>query len=562
MIAIALLYQTTLLSTYLVGSDIHLEYYYAKSVSQNGYWDASIASPINSCLSIVMLAPVYSLLLDMDIIWLFKIIYPLFFCLVPLALFYIFRLQMGSRYAFLTAFFFISLPMFFMDMLQLARYQISELFFVLVILLMVDRKLKLVQRTVLVLIFGFGVIVSHYGLGTGYAIGYITVGMLVLVIIKSRPGRTVWQWIVGKSNSLPDDLRSAGAFNKKAMAIIVGASLVFMFAYYGVVASGAGTGNIRVITGMARGAIKGLGFLLNFSMLGPLAQTAIGLDFTKASALGKVWRVLQYLVEFCFIAGFFRLIFRPATLGKLKAEYIALVIVSVLILVAIFVLPSWSEAKGITRIWQITLLIISPLFIFGGEAIALCVVNLARALRKSFTSLGTRLDYQALTWFPVLVILLPYFIFNSGVIFELNRNQTCSFIDIPYSVAISSYRLDLNTVFAQQDLAAASWLCKIPKEEAPVYVDDNSGKLFANRIDFPCKVAGISHDRPKAGSTGYVYLRAWNVRNREVTFATGYAIRESVSFDDLPWFRQGLEIADRIYNNGGAQVLMLGKGHP
>jgi len=562
MIAVSLFYQTTLISNYLVGSDIHLEYYLAKLVSESGYWDASIASAVNSCLSVVMMAPVYSLILNMDVVWLFKIIYPLFFCLVPLALFYIFRLQMGARYAFLAAFFFISLPMFSMDMPQLVRQQISELFFVLVILLMVDRKLKLIQRTVLVLVFSFGVIVSYYGLGTGYVIGYLTLGMILLIIIKSRPGRALWQWIIGRSNSLPDDLTSAGAFNNKTLAVIISVSLVFMFLYYGVVASGAGASGVRITTGIAQSAIQGGGTILNSVTKEPLVQTAVGLDFPMASPLGKVWRVLQYLVEFCLILGFLRLIFRPATLGKLKAEYISLIIVSALILLAIFVLPLWSETIGVTRIWQITLLIISPLFIFGGETMILSIVKIFRALRKSSKSLITRLDYQSFTWFPVVAILLPYFIFNSGAVFELSRSRTTNFIDMPYSIALSTHRLDLNTVFIQQDLAAADWLCKVPKEEASVYVDDHSGKLYINRIDFPCNTAGITYDIPNIASTGYVYLRAWNVHQNALTFATGYATRQSVGVDDLPGLRQIMGSTNRIYNNGGAQVLGLREGHP
>ena len=201
MIAIALLYQTTLISNYLVGSDIHQEYSISKLVIENGYWDATIADSVNSCLSIVMLAPIYSLLLNMNIVWIFKIIYPLFFCSLPLALFRIFRLQIKPHYAFFATCFFISMPMFFMDMTQLLRQEISELFFVLVILLMVDRKLTLIQRTTLVLIFGFGAIVSHYGMGTGY-IGYLVFGAIVLIIIKSRPGRAIWQWLIGKSNEI------------------------------------------------------------------------------------------------------------------------------------------------------------------------------------------------------------------------------------------------------------------------------------------------------------------------------------------------------------------------
>jgi uncharacterized membrane protein len=563
MIAISLLYQTTLISNYLVGSDIHLEYYYAKLVSENGYWAASIADAVNSCLSIVMLAPVYSLLLNMDIVWLFKIIYPIFFCLVPLALYRIFRLQIGPRYAFLATFFFIAMPMFFMDMAQLARQQISELFFVLVILLMVDRKLALIQRTILVLIFGFGVVVSYYGLGTGYIIGYLTLGMVVLIIIKSRLGRTVWRWLTGKSNPLPDDLASAGAFSKKALAVIVSVSLVFMFIYYGVVASGAGFSGIRVTTEITQSTIKGGVVFLNHFTKEPLVQTAIGLDFPMASPGGKAWRILQYLVELCLIVGFLRLIFRPATLGKLKAEYISLIIISTLILLGIFIFPTWSYGTGEfhaygmggTRIWQITLLLVSPLFVFGGETIVLSIVKLATAFRKSFASLKTRLDSQTLTWVPVIFILIPYFVFNAGVIFELSRSQTTNFIDMPYSVALSSYRLDLSTVFTQQDLSAADWLCRVPKEDAPVYVDYHSSKLFINQIDFPCRVAGVSYDIPKIDSTGYAYLRTWNVQKHVLTFATGYATRQSVSVDDLPWFRQITETASRIYNNGGAQVM-------
>ncbi len=557
MIALSLFYQTTLFSNYLIGSDIHLEYYYARLVYQNSYWDSSIAMTINSCLSVVMLSPVYSLLLGMDIIWLFKIIYPILFCLAPLAIYRVCRLQMSPRYAFLAACFFISQPMFFMDMPQLLRQQVSELFFVLVILLMVDRKLTLVQRTILVIIFGFGVIVSYYGLGTGYAIGYITFGMLVLFVLKSRPGRIVWQWLIGKSNSLPDDLYSAGAFNKKAMVIIVSLSLVFMFAYYGLVASGAGLSGFNKATEIAQYTgqhISTAGYL-DPQYKEPLVKTAMGLDFPMASPGGKLWRILQYLVELCLVVGFLRLIFRPATLGKLKAEYIALIIVSALILLGIFIIPPGSYGMGVTRIWQITLVLVSPLFIFGGETIALGIARLFGKFRRANNSWRTRLNQQSFIWFPVVVILIPYFIFNSGVVFEMSRSQTTDFIDMPYSIALSGHRLDLNTVFIEQDLAAARWLCKVPKADAPVYVDFNTSRLFLNQVDFPCRIAGIGYEMTEVAPISYVYLKTWNVQNREVTFATGYATRTSVNFDDLPVFRQIIEKADAIYNNGGAQAL-------
>lgn len=165
----------------------------------------------------------------------------------------------------------------------------------------------------------------------------------------------------------------------------------------------------------------------------PLAQTALGLDFALASPGGKVWRIFQYLVQLCLVIGFIRLIFRPATLGKFKAEYLSLCIVSVLILIGIFVLPTRSFGIGATRVWQITLLLLSPLFIFGGELIVLGIAKLVKMLRRGFINSRLGLNNAALLRFPVLIILIPYFIFNSGLVFELSRSQTTYFIDMPYS---------------------------------------------------------------------------------------------------------------------------------
>lgn len=681
MMGMALIYQTTLISSNLVGSDIHIEYYLGNLVVENGYWDATTGPGINSCLSIVMLAPIYSLLLNMDVVWLFKVIYPLFFCLVPLALFHIFRLQIKPRYAFFAAFFFISMPMFMMDMAQLCRQQLSELFFVLVILLMVDRKLTLIQRTTLVLIFGFGVVVSHYGMGTGY-IGYLIFGALVLIIIKSRPGRTLWQWLIGKSNSLPADLTSAGAFNKKTLAVIVGVSLVFMLGYYSVVASGLALKGSRVATDIVQGTGEQLipstttsvptlsspvdgskvanltprlewsaptgatsyrlqvssdkeftelvidetgitdthcditsglswstgyawrvnasnesgtsewskywkfktpvisetvpvvelpGFIQNittrFPMLNPLtkeplAQTALGLDFPSASPGGKAWRIFQYLVELCLIVGFLRLIFRPGRLGKFKAEYLSLTIASIFILLGVFVLPTVGYGMGAVRIFGITLLLMAPLFLFGGEAIAYGIVKLARKIRRGFASSRLSLESPAFLQFLVLAVLIPYFIFNSGAVFELSRSQTTYFTNMPYSIALSSYRVDVTTTFTKQDTVAADWIVTTGKEDYPVYVDHHTDKLFKWQHGFKWRKEGPSiymRGAERIYHSGYIYFGTWNTQKRVLTYSTYYGARQSVSFDDLPWLMQALEKSDKIYNNGSAQVLLYRK---
>jgi uncharacterized membrane protein len=82
-IGLCLLYQTTLMSPYFIGSDIYTEYHFYRLAASSGFWDASIPSTVNSCPSITILAPAYSLLLNVDGVWVFKAIYPFLFALVP-----------------------------------------------------------------------------------------------------------------------------------------------------------------------------------------------------------------------------------------------------------------------------------------------------------------------------------------------------------------------------------------------------------------------------------------------------------------------------------------------
>ena len=96
-ISLCLLYQTTLISPYLIGTDIYIEYQFAQLALNHGIWAYAMPGTINSCLSIVIMAPVYSQILNLDIAHIFKILYPLFFSLVPLLLYRIFRLRSAPR---------------------------------------------------------------------------------------------------------------------------------------------------------------------------------------------------------------------------------------------------------------------------------------------------------------------------------------------------------------------------------------------------------------------------------------------------------------------------------
>jgi hypothetical protein len=185
------------------------------------------------------------------------------------------------------------------------------------------------------------------------------------------------------------------------------------------------------------------------------------------------------------------------------------------------------------------------------------MMRLARVFRRTFAFSRLSLDSPVVVHFLVLVILIPYFIFNSGVVFELGRSKTTNFIDIPYSIGLSSYRVELTAAFTKQDTVAGGWLYSVDQGDYPLYADYNSYILFYRQYGFPRdRICLFYYDTEEVCSPSYIYLRTWNTQKRVLTNAFGYAVRQSVSFADLPRLVSIMNKSSIIYNNGGAQVLL------
>ncbi len=577
-IGLCLLYQTTLMSPYLIGSDIYTEYYFYRSVAGSGVWEASIPFTVNSCLSIIMLAPIYSLVLHIDGIWMFKAIYPLIFVLVPLILFHVFSQQMSQRKAFLATFFFMAVPTFMLEMIALCRQQVAELFLALLILLLVDRKLNLGPKLTLAAIFAASIVVSHYSLGF---IGFIYMGLLLPLVftIRSNIFRKAWGWLTAKLGGLPESLTSARALPAKVLIAVVAIYFVSGFAWYGTVASGV---NLKILRGLggtyADVTTTSLGQLVpkptqptqptkplaffDFSHRDALIQTAVGLDFSQASPQGKVFRVLQYITQLFLIIGCLRLVFRPKYL-RFTVEYIALSVTSALLIVACIFLPGFAEGLNTTRMYHIALITLAPFCILGGEAICLGINGLWHKIkRKVQEAIAINAeDNQGYLKFVTIAVLIPYFLFTSGFIYEVTRQDVTDHIDTPYSIALSSYRLDLAGVFYWRDGAAARWLAQRVDTNTRVYVDIHSGSLLLF-YDFPGKLIALPQDASKIKEDGYIYFTAWNMSKGEMTFVVYQrpeqpiaGLRRSISLAEIPGLITVIEGKNRIYNNGGAQIL-------
>ncbi|MDD5647526.1 MAG: DUF2206 domain-containing protein, partial [Dehalococcoidia bacterium] len=562
-IGLCLLYQTTLMSPYPIGSDIFTEYRFYRMAMDAGVWDASIFEMVNTCLSITILAPVYSLFLGLDGNWLFKVVYPLIFTLVPLCLYSAFSRQIGAKKAFLSVFFFVSVPTFSLEMIALCRQQIAELFLALLILLLVERKLKPYQRLFLLCIFAVSIVVSHYALGLISFVSLIFILLVLLVInIRSYCRRSV----PGQPHDAKTISPLNGTIGLKTLIILIAVFLIAAAAWYSLVGSGLmarSFGNIwfeqtRTVTEQmwkvapvtSPPAASVSQDAIQFNNRDGLIRAALGLDFAGATPAGKVFRIIQYITQLLLIIGFIKTFFRPGKSG-FKPEFLSLSLAAACLLLVSLILPRFADYFNITRLYHIALMTLSPFCILGGEAVWLWAVSVCRKFRR-----GTYNDSGGGLRFVTLAVLLPYFVFTSGIIYEVTGHNVTGRADLPYSIAMSSYRLDLAGVLSSRDGAAAQWASLNSDNVTGIYADRHAANLL-NFFQFQGPLQEFSRDANNPQEGSYLFLDSVNVSRGQITFALSTGLRQYVAFSDIPGLTAAMEQSNRIYNNSGGQVFFL-----
>jgi uncharacterized membrane protein len=208
-----------------------------------------------------------------------------------------------------------------------------------------------------------------------------------------------------------------------------------------------------------------------------------------------------------------------------------------------------------TRFYHIALFLLAPFFILGGESIWLGISALYQKLKRKASLVTMTEDNQACLRFLTLAVLIPYFLFTSGFIFEVTGHEVTDRIDSPYSIALSSHRVDVGGVFNWQDRAGGDWLWQILDDEDTAYADLYGWLLVGYETKPVSQINSFPSDMSRVPQDIYIYFRTRNIDRQEITFATtGAGCRISVSFNE-PEVNDLIKSRNRIYNNGGAQVL-------
>jgi len=507
-ITISILFHSAFISKYLIsyGSDISHEYFLSEIAKKNAYWNSTLfTSPfygrINSMLSLTVLPTVYSNLLNMDSIYVLKILYPTIFSFVPLTLFQFWRKKFGRRRSFFAAFLLVSSLTFYSEMLGLGRQMIAEVFLALLLLNIFERKKTLLNK-IFFIVFSFALIVSHYALAE-FFLGFVSI-TLVLSILLGR-------FQMEKST-------------RNLTVTMVAIFFVMMFSWY-IYTSRSATFEATLSYGSR--VIEELDEFFNPSSRDPTVLRAMGLE-SPPSIWNLLSRIFAYFTEIFIVLGFIRLVTKQINL-RLEKEHFILIVVSMGFLILVILLPSLSRTFNVTRFYHILLFFLAPLFALGVDFL---IELLFKQEKKHFSS--------AL----LLSVIIPYFLFQSGFVYELTGTE--SWAPISFCRA-NKYKLYAWFRYVdEQSSSAAKWISRnINVNRMRIYADISSRYTLLTH--------GLIHDMyiyylfntTRTVENGIVYLNSLNS-----IYSTVVTSNYNFSSEELTF----LKIMNKVFSDGGAEV--------
>ena len=505
-IVLTIIFHSCVIYKYLIsyGSDSSYEYFIYKSTESRAYWDSTLFKDtlhgrLNSMASLTILPTVWSIISNMDPLYVRKMLYPVIFSFVPLILFQFWKKKYGSQRSFFAVFFFVSFVTFYTEMMGLGRQMIAEIFLALLLLSIFNGKRTLFNKMCFV-IFSAGLVISHYALAEIF-LGLSILAVLFVFLLTRKPSR-------------------------KITSTMIMLLFVFMFAWY-IYTSHSATFESTLSFG--NNVLAQLNEFFNPSSREPTILRALGLERPET-----VWnllsRIFLHLTEFFIVIGFFGLVMKKIDM-KLGTDHFALTVVATFFLALVIVLPGLSKTLNITRFYHVLLFLLAPLCVLGAEFL----VKLLFKQRKEF--LATIL---------LLNVLIPFFLFQTGFVYELTEVRSWA----PLSLhRMDAYRLYFWSGYVDdKSTSGIEWLSK--------HVDFEHVRIFADSasIRHMLRVYGLIPDgyvSPLSNTTtltekGVVYLNSLNsIYN---TIVANY--RYTCPSANLTF----LEDMNKVYASGGAEI--------
>lgn len=505
MISISTLFMLSLRSSHILGQDLHAEFYFFQLTKSRSYWASSIPNVYNAHLSITILPTVFVLVSGMNDEYIFKVVYPLIFSLVPVIMYNIYKRPIGKLGAFLASIFFISHNIFIYITCLLK--QLTAVFFLAIALqILFGEKINTMKGRLFFLLFGFCMILSHYA--TAYTYIFLLSPAWLLLYALDRYKSKIQEFNIT---------------DKRATTLTAILLLFFTaFFWYGQVTKVP----FANVVNFTESTFRSLGEAFVEESRSGVVYESVG---KTGSELLRIHSLIGSIGRFFIFLGAVHIVKKYKN-TTFKVEYGALSLSCLSILLASVALPYFTRMYNLDRVYLVTLVLLSPLFVVGG----------CTAFRYLHLPSKRNVNYVLL-----LLILLAQFSFATGLTYQLFGSRE--------SVSLNNEGTFYDSLYIHdQEVAGAKWLLGV--NNGRVVYADLFGKHrlrsyfgMINPPGLPESPSGLS----EISGGAFIYLRYLNVVSNKMMMYDKFG---ELSINDMTEVFSILNHKNRIYSNGGATI--------
>ena len=539
-VAIALIYHVTLISQYLNVNDVVGEYYVSNAVIKNSFWDWTSFGNYNAVLSSVALAPIFYHICNLSLTWVFKIVYPLLFSFISIGIYSIFLKEIkNTKIAFLSSFLFTSIIPFIYQIPLITKQSTAEIFLVLLLMVILNKNMSRIKKSILSVIFAASLIVSHYG--TSYL---IMVSLIFVSIFSYFTDNKILKYLLNKKYSKfkewsADDSKVSETISLTFVLIFI----TFTIAWY-----------IYISSSSAFNTIVHIGDHITHTLftefLSPESSRGMYMIMrAETSLLRFITKYLYLTIQLFIIIGFLKTLinYKKLNFSKIYLEFSMYFFIILLLAIAV----SSFSVMDPRRLFHISLFTLAPFSIIGGLTICKMITN---TFKLPWTHERVKLSLNVLSIFLVIFLL-----FNTGFVYEIAK-------DDPLSISISQEMIkkygDINDkskfyggYIVTQNVFSGKWVATNMNNKEKVYrgdlVQGYPSLTIYGGTEERC-IQSFDNITKKIGP-GYVQLSYANViEGVGSSWYNPLQRRTAYNFTDVYPL-----LADKniIYDNGGSEIL-------
>lgn len=495
MLSMAFVIMRGLTSNYIIGRDVHEEYYAFRVVADYQYWSMdNHNSVLTAVLGTSLLPAIYTSLLGINKIYVFKLVLQLVFSITPLVCYLLYNKYLEDIWAFLASLFLMIQVEFLFELQSAVRQEVALLFFALTMIVLFDDKLDKLDKKILLLIFMISMIFSHY-----------TTAYIFLFIMLST-----WLIIMRTKNIFRE--------SRYIIAGIVALCSIIIFFWYSQITTESFNGGVHFIKGTID-SLKDI-FIAEARGSSPLRVFGIG-SITMADKISTMVHDIGFIFisigVVCSIIKYKRSMF--------DKEYILITLLCMILLICLIIIPFLSKGYGAGRLYQQLLILLAPMFIIGGK-------------------FALKYFQQKICYIVILTVLILQFFSATYIIHQITG--------VPISIILNKKGyMHAEAYIYDQEVIGAEWLNRHKTENFEIYSDFGGSSRLLMGSDArkrPESKNNFFVDNVTADKY-YLYLRYLNVIKHKVQ-KTGF----SGSIDDISKYFYLFAKKGNIYSNGYTEI--------